>query len=242
MSTININTNIYNGPMDLLLNLIEKNKIDIYDIKISDITEHYLNEMENVKKNINPDEITDFIYMASLLIELKSKSLLPKNEFLEEDEEITEEILMERLIEYKKFKVLSKELRKLSKNSIFYFSKVQEDISEFLIEKPKNDIIKDTNILLETFIKVYKKNINIEKKFLESDILKADEYSIEDYMVKISDSLEENRKYKIHDLVENKESKGEIIVIFLSVLELLKTRVLKVFQNDTDKILYVELR
>lgn len=65
--SININTTIYNGPMDMLLNLIEKNKIDIYDIKISDITDHYLEELETMKNSINPEEITEFIYMASLL-------------------------------------------------------------------------------------------------------------------------------------------------------------------------------
>ena len=143
--SININTNTYTGPMDMLLNLIEKNKIDIYDIKISDITDHYLAELETMKDSINPDEITEFVYMASLLLELKSKSLLPKNEYIDDEEEITEEILMERLLEYKKFKVLSMELREMSNDSLLYFSKVQEDLSAFIMEEPKNEIIKDTN-------------------------------------------------------------------------------------------------
>lgn len=240
--SININTNIYTGPMDMLLNLIEKNKIDIYDIKISDITDHYLAELETMKNSINPDEITEFVYMASLLLELKSKSLLPKNEYIDEEEEITEEILMERLLEYKKFKVLSMELREMSNDSLLYFSKVQEDLSAFIMEEPKNEIIKDTNILLDTFINIFKKNIEMEKKFLDSDILKADEYSVDDYMENIESKLQKGRKYTIKDLIEDKGSKSEIIVIFLSVLELIKTRVVKVIQENNYNNIYVELR
>lgn len=240
--SININTNIYTGPMDMLLNLIEKNKIDIYDIKISDITDHYLAELETMKNSINPDEITEFVYMASLLLELKSKSLLPKNEYIDEEEEITEEILMERLLEYKKFKVLSMELREMSNDSLLYFSKVQEDLSAFIMEEPKNEIIKDTNILLDTFINIFKKNIEMEKKFLDSDILKADKYSVDDYMGNIESKLQKGRKYTIKDLIEDKGSKSEIIVIFLSILELIKTRVVKVIQENNYNNIYVELR
>ena len=240
--SININTNTYTGPMDMLLNLIEKNKIDIYDIKISDITDHYLAELETMKDSINPDEITEFVYMASLLLELKSKSLLPKNEYIDDEEEITEEILMERLLEYKKFKVLSMELREMSNDSLLYFSKVQEDLSAFIMEEPKNEIIKDTNILLDTFINIFKKNIEMEKKFLDSEILKADKYSVDDYMGNIESKLQKGRKYTIRDLIEDKGSKSEIIVIFLSILELIKTRVVKVIQENNYNNIYVELR
>jgi len=239
--SININTTIYNGPMDMLLNLIEKNKIDIYDIKISDITDHYLEELETMKNSINPEEITEFIYMASLLLELKSKSLLPKNEYIDDEEEITEDMLMERLLEYKKFKVLSNELREMSNNSMLYFSKVQEDLSSFILEEPKNEIIKDTNLLLNTFINIFKANLDMEKKFMNSDILKADRYSVDDYMGNIEKSLKKGKKYTIKDLVMDSGSKSEIIVIFLSILKLIKTIVVKVMQENNSNI-YVELR
>ena len=96
-----IKINNFEGPLDLLCHLIDKNKMNIYDIKISDITDQYidyLNEMER----LNLEIASEFLVMASTLILLKSKSLLPKQ--VEDEEEITEEELIRRIIEYKKYK------------------------------------------------------------------------------------------------------------------------------------------
>ena len=95
----------FEGPMDLLCHLIEKNKMDVYDINLSEITDQYMDFLKEQEK-FNLEIASEFLVMATTLLFLKSKNLLPKQE--EEEEEITEEELIRRIIEYKKFKEISK--------------------------------------------------------------------------------------------------------------------------------------
>ena len=95
----------FEGPLDLLCYLIDKNKMNIYDVKLTEITEQYVSYL-NEMQEMNLEIASEFLVMASTLLYLKSKSLLPKQE--EEEEEITEEELIRRIIEYKKFKEISK--------------------------------------------------------------------------------------------------------------------------------------
>ena len=115
----------FEGPLDLLCHLIDKNKMNIYDIKISEITDQYidyLNEMER----LNLEIASEFLIMASTLILLKSKSLLPKQ--VEDEEEITEEELIKRIIEYKKYKEIIKKFKEQYENSGDRLYGVREEI------------------------------------------------------------------------------------------------------------------
>ena len=98
----------FEGPIDLLCHLIDKNKMNIYDINLSEITDQYINYLKEQEK-LNLEIASEFLVMASTLLYLKSKNLLPKQE--DEEEEITEEELIRRIIEYKKFKEISKTLK-----------------------------------------------------------------------------------------------------------------------------------
>lgn len=239
--TINIDTNFYNGPFDLLLKLIEKNKIDIYDVVLSDITEEYLLEVENLKED-NLENITEFIYLASTLLEIKSRKLLPKNEYLDEEEEVTEELLLERLIEYKKFKQLSKELMSIKGISDNFIPKLQEDLSDYVIDKTENEIIGDSNLLLEELLKILQQNKDREENLKKFEIIRAEEYSVEKYMDNIQWKLEGEKRLPLSKLVEKNGTKQEIIVVFLSILELVKTNIVKIFQEDIFTEIIVELR
>ena len=115
----------FEGPLDLLCHLIDKNKMNIYDINLSEITDQYINYLKEQEK-LNLEIASEFIIMASTLLYLKSKNLLPKQE--EEEEEITEEELIRRIIEYKKFKEISKVLKEQYKNNSNRYFKLQEDI------------------------------------------------------------------------------------------------------------------
>ena len=150
-----IKINNFEGPLDLLCHLIDKNKMDIYDINISEITDQYIKYIEQMEK-MNLEITSEFLVMSSTLLYLKSKHLLPKQQ--DDEEEITEEELIRRIIEYKKFKEITK---KLKENFLQYskrFYKLPEEI-----ELPKQKIEKDYD---STIIpKIYKELLqrNTEK-------------------------------------------------------------------------------
>ena len=115
----------FEGPIDLLCHLIDKNKMDIYDINLSEITDQYIEYLKEQEK-LNLEIASEFLVMASTLLYLKSKKLLPKQE--EEEEELTEEELIRRIIEYKKFKEISKVLKENYNTFSYRYYKMQEDI------------------------------------------------------------------------------------------------------------------
>ena len=125
----------FEGPLDLLCYLIDKNKMNIYDVNLSDITDQYI-EFLNAMEEMNLEIASEFLVMASTLLYLKSKKLLPKQE--DEEEEITEEELIRRIIEYKKFKEISKVLKENYKIYSNRFYKGQEEI-----KLPKQKLEKD---------------------------------------------------------------------------------------------------
>ena len=142
----------FEGPLDLLCHLIDKNKMNIYYINLSEITDQYINYLKEQEK-LNLEIASEFIIMASTLLYLKSKNLLPKQE--EEEEEITEEELIRRIIEYKKFKEISKVLKEQYKNNSNRYFKLQEEI-----KLPKQKIEKNYESMLipEMYKKVVERN------------------------------------------------------------------------------------
>ena len=144
-----IKLNNFEGPLDLLCHLIDKNKMNIYDINLSEITDQYINYLKEQEK-LNLEIASEFIIMASTLLYLKSKNLLPKQE--EEEEEITEEELIRRIIEYKKFKEISKVLKEQYKNNSNRYFKLQEEI-----KLPKQKIEKNYESML--IPEMYKKKL-----------------------------------------------------------------------------------
>ena len=116
----------FEGPLDLLCHLIDKNKMNINDIKLSEITDQYIDYI-NKMEEMNLEVTSEFLVMASTLIFLKSKSLLPKLE--EEEEELSEEELLRRIMEYKKYKEITKELRSMYNDNARRFYKSAEEIN-----------------------------------------------------------------------------------------------------------------
>lgn len=223
-----IETEEFNGPMDLLLNLVEKEKIDIENVDLSKITNKFIEEVENLKNHSTKD-LTDFIYLASTLLYIKSKKLLPKNDF-DEDDQIDEDLIKQRLIEYKKFKEISKQLIELENISSKHFRKIQEDLSFYQSEK-ENLIVPDINLLSETLLEILNKvdnRIVIE----ETEIIEAEEYKIEDCIEDILWKVEKNNKYSFSYFLSKKTNRNEVISVFLALLELLKSNILKVVKNE----------
>ena len=164
----------FEGPLDLLCHLIDKNKMNIYDINLSEITDQYLDYL-NEQEKLNLEIASEFLVMASTLLFLKSKKLLPQQE--EEEEEITEEELIRRIIEYKKFKEISKVFKENYQEYSKRYFKGQEEI-----ELPKQKIEKDyDNTIIPTlYAKLVERNndkINQNAKNIEK-IAITDNYTV----------------------------------------------------------------
>ncbi len=232
----NINLKIYEGPMDLLLDLIKKNNIDIFDIPIHLITAQFLEYIENSKK-LNLELTSDFILMASTLLEIKSRMLLPRFTF-EEDEQQQEEDprqdLVDKILEYEKYKEISEELKKSSEYEQKSFYKLQEDFSHINTLDFIDDIeLKDLSIAFNNIIKRYK-----SRDIVESII--SDEYTVDTAMEQIMTLLAEHREIKFTQLLSDYPILEEIIIYFLSVLELVRISSIKAHQEkDFSDILIV---
>lgn len=230
---IQISIKQYEGPFDLLLGLIDKKKIDIFDIQLKDITEDYLKEIEDLD-HLPSDEAADFLYIASTLLEIKSRSLLPY-----EDEENEDELdLLEKLIEYKKYKVLSLELRERIEAGMKRFYKYPEDTSVFL----KDEIIINTDkeLLFQTMIELMQSKDKEEENLKRFDILHREEYSVEEQMTRVKKMLGNQKKMNFIKIIKNPNNVNELISTFLAVLELIRMKFLRVSQADKEILL--ELR
>lgn len=220
----------FEGPLDLLCYLIDKNKMDIYKVSISDITDQYIQYLKT-QEELNLEIASEFLVMASTLLLIKSKGLLPKVE--EEEEEITEEELLRRIIEYKKYK----EISKLFKERIDVFSKRLYKLPD-KIELPKQEIEKEYTMkdIVEKYQQLIEKNeskknensINIEK------IAVYDSFSVADKVKDIFRELVRKPKFVFNKLFSLKEKpKAEVVTAFSSVLELSRRNKINAEQNET---------
>lgn len=236
---LTVNLDAYSGPLDLLLDLISKQKVDIYDIEISKITKHYLETIENSVYSEDTD-ISAFLLMSSTLVEIKSRSLIPKNTDEDEDEIVTKEQLIERLIEYRKFKKVGEYFRNLEIEGSKAYSKMQSDITEYMTEDKEIILNTDVNVLLylmENIINQYR-NKSDEDSF--EKIIEKDLFPIEKYISMIQERILEKKELYFEDLIFYNGTKSELITIFISVLELVKNNFIKIFQ-DKDKNIKLNL-
>lgn len=226
----------FEGPLDLLLHLIKKSKMEIFDIEISKITEEYINYINSMAE-LNLDIASEYLVMASELIEMKSKKLLPVKEEKEEEEDINpEEELKRRLIEYKKYKESTEVFRNLEEKRSNYFTKSPENIKNYSLEKLENDGNVSLFDLLDAFQKLLErqeynkpKNTKITRK----------ELSVKERVVKIREILKEQKKVKFTSLFDD-FSKSYVVVTFLSVLEMAKNREITLKQDNNFSDIYLE--
>lgn len=216
---IKIVTDEFNGPMDLLLTLVEKEKVDIEQISLAEITSKYLIELEKMKED-NPDELSDFIYLASTLLLIKSKKILPVNEYIEDDE-ISEDEMKKRIKEYKRFKDLSLKFKKLEEECLKNHHKLKDDISAY-VSYEEHLIESDVNLLFES-VKDLLTRLNNRIDVDNSEILEIDMYKVEDCIEEIEFFMKEERLYEFSEFISQNRSKNEIISKFLAILELIKS-------------------
>ena len=230
----------FEGPLDLLLHLIKEDNIDIYDISIDKITKDYLDYI-NKMEELNINVASSYLVMASELMEIKSKSLLPSNkkeEVSENEEEVSRERLISKLIEYKKYKEITNSFKELESLIKEIYIKSPENIKNYIDEKITNDNDISVNDLIKAF------SLFLERKKLEKPLntkITNKEYSVKERKSSIRNILKERKKLEFTELF-NEYNKSFIVVTFLSILEMTKDNEIDLKQEDNFSKIYIELK
>ena len=229
MGTVSYRLDSFEGPLDLLLTLIQKNKVSIYDIPILEITDQYI-EVINSQENTDLDYTGEFLVMASQLLYIKSKMLLPKPE-LEEEEDPREDLAM-RLLLYKKYKEASLELRKnefATKNMIF------RESEKIDFPLPAYNRHHELDELMEAFdmIMSRRERKKAPDKAAFTGIVGREKVSVDDMVEKICNRLHGRRHVTFTSLFDGNISKPEMVATFLAILEMI--RLSKIYaENDKE--------
>ena len=227
----------FEGPLDLLIYLIEKNKMDIYDINLTEITEQYIEYLNQMDK-LNLEIASEFLVMASSLLYLKSKKLLPKQE--EETEELTEEELIRRIIEYKKYKEMS---AKFKENYLIYSKRITKNPENITL--PKKQLEK--KYTSEIISNIYKDLLNRTSQRLNQNaknidkIALVDNYTVASKVKEMFKVLVKQRKFVFNKMFSIKQKdKQEVVTAFSGLLELSRRNKIKTNQEKTFGDIYVE--
>jgi segregation and condensation protein A len=214
---------IFEGPMDLLVHLIRKNELDIYDIPIALITEQYLQYLEWMKA-MNIDYAGDFLLMASTLTQLKSRMLLPVHEGDDDEEDFLQEITRP-LVEYLQMKSAAEQL--VERNLLGEKTFVRNpDRGEFLIGSEDEFVKIGLFELIDAFQKILERIPDDHRVDMT-----ADEISVKDKISQIIDILEAKKSITFIELFTDNPNKNEIIVTFLAILEMVKLTLIRIVQH-----------
>lgn len=214
----------FEGPLDLLLHLIKEAKMDIQSVRLSEITEQYLDYIKDMG-SLDMEKASEFIDVAATLIEIKSKSLLPKPEEPEE-EDTSEADLIKRLEMYKLFKETSEAIKPLENNDRFY-KEADKSVGEAKI------VLTDFNFdkLIEAFSKVLFRVENKQANVVPREITK-DRFTVKEKIHNIKEVLTERKAVRFTELFDADYSKIEIITTFMALLELLKMQKIRAKQDE----------
>ncbi len=208
----------FEGPLDLLLHLVGKAKIDIKDIFVSEITQQYIETIQKAE-DIDMDEASEFLTVAATLIELKSRSLLPKPK-VEEEEEDTEEAFIRRLEEYKKIKETALQMQQFEKAAALMYQKLPE---EYPLPPPTLEITGITlEGLMEAIARVMARKPETKEEQEQGErLIKRDEFTVRDCIGTIYKGLKKG-KVEFTTLLSQAPSKEEVVTLFLALLEVLR--------------------
>lgn len=227
----------FEGPLDLLLHLIDKNKVDIYDIPIAEITDQYMEYVDAMETD-DMDTMSEFLVMAATLLDIKTRMLLPRETTPEGEEEDPRNELVQKLLEYKLYKYMSEELREKESSaslSIYRKKQLPREVTGYIPPIDYEQLIGDTTlaVLNDIFRDVLKR-----QKF-RVDPVRASFGKIEKAAVDLGEKelyikayLNEHRKTSFRHLLEKQKNKDEVVVAFLVILELMKTGKIRVTQDE----------
>ena len=243
---ISVKLEAFEGPLDLLLHLIDKNKVNIYDIPIADITEQYMEYVRKMQEE-NLDIVSEFLVMAATLLDIKCRMLLPKEVDEEGNEEDPRAELVEQLLEYKLFKAMAEELKGQQLDALkTYYRKpdIPEEVSGYTPPVDLNEVVGDVNLikLNAIFADVMKRKEDkvdpVRSKFGK---IEKEEVTMSEKLVDIKAFMMEHKSFDFRELLMKGASKVAVIVTFLVVLELMKTGFITVKQEGTCEEIYIDV-
>lgn len=234
---LTVKLQVFEGPLDLLLHLLDKNKVNIYDIPIVEITNQYIAYIREMKRQ-DLNVMSEFMVMAATLLDIKSKMLLPAPE-TDNDEEAEDPRaqLVQQLLEYKMYKYISCELKDRQMDAsrvLFKVPTIPDEVAAY--EEPVNleELVADLTLdkLNSIFQSIMKKQADkvdpIRSKFGK---IQKEELSLEDCMVSLENYAKSHKHFSFRGLLERAKSKTEIIVTFLAILELMKMGMICITQE-----------
>ena len=231
-----IKLQVFEGPLDLLLHLLDKNKVNIYDIPIVEITAQYMEYITEMKRR-DLNVMSEFLVMAATLIDIKSKMLLPKSEEEQEEEEDPRAELVQQLLEYKMYECMAYELRDRQMDAgkvMFKEPTIPDEVMAYEEPIDMEELVSDVTLakLNEIFKSIMKKQVDkvdpIRSKFGK---IQKEEVSLEDKMAVLEEYAKTHSHFSFRDLLESQSTKMEIVVTFLAILELMKMGTIFISQD-----------
>ncbi|MGN0353516.1 MAG: segregation and condensation protein A [Muricoprocola sp.] len=233
---ISIKLQKFEGPLDLLLHLIDKNKVDIFDIPIVEITDQYMEYLQEMDADMGT--MSEFLVMAATLLDIKARMLLPKEVNEEGEEEDPRQELVERLLEYKMYKYMSYELRDRQEDAEKVLYREQSLPKEVLEYKQPVDLdellagvtIEKLNQMFKDIIRRQEARTDpIRSKFGQ---VEKEEVNLEETIAYVEDYISKHKKCSFRNLLNHQKSKMKIIITFLTILEMMKTGKIEVEQDE----------
>ena len=235
----------FEGPLDLLLHLIDRNKVDIYDIPIASITDQYMEYVRGMEEQ-DMDVMSEFLVMAATLLDIKCRMLLPKETGEDGEEEDPRAELVQKLLEYKMYKYMSEELRERESlaSNLFYRKKdLPEEVRRYVPPVDYEELIGDTTLagLGDIFRDILKRQkYRVDPVRAGFGRIEKPEVDLSQKELYIKAFLNEHRSTSFRKLLEKQKSRDEVIVSFLVILELMKTGKIRIRQEDLFGDIYIE--
>lgn len=235
---IPVKLEVFEGPLDLLLHLIEKNKIDIYDIPIVEITNQYMDYIKAMQRE-DLNIMSEFLVMAATLLDIKCRMLLPKEVTEEGDEVDPRQELVEQLLQYKMYKYMAYELRERETDSeliLYRNPDVPEEVKEYSEPVDLDQLLDGLTLakLNEIFKDVMRRQTDkidpVRSKFGR---IEKEEVSLAEKFSYVTNYLKTHRRFSFRQLLEGQRSKMHIVVTFLAILEMMKLGMLHAVQEHT---------
>ncbi|MBR5127575.1 MAG: segregation/condensation protein A [Roseburia sp.] len=242
---ITVKLQVFEGPLDLLLHLLDKNKVNIYDIPIVEITAQYLEYIAEMKRN-DLNVMSEFLVMAATLIDIKSRMLLPAVPTEDEEVEDPRNELVQQLLEYKMYKCMAYELRDRQMDAqkvLFKEPTIPAEVAEYEQPVDVKELVSDLTLakLNDIFKSVMKKQVEkidpVRSKFGK---IEKEEVSLSDKMALLEDYCLTHSNFSFRSLLEAQSSKMEIIVTFLAILELMKVGKIFITQDKTFDDIHIQ--
>ena len=235
---ISVKLEVFEGPLDLLLHLIDKNKVDIYDITIVEITNQYMEYIRAMQeKDLNI--MSEFLLMAATLLDIKCRMLLPADINEEGEEEDPRAELVEQLIQYKMYKYMSYELRDRQMDGellMFKNPTVPDEVKEYEAPVDLDALLDGVTLakLNSIFKDIMKRQVDkIDPVRSNFGKIEKEEVTVEDKLEYLNDYITKHKKFSFRDLLKKQKSKTQLVVTFLAILEMMKMGTIWVEQENT---------